>query len=269
MNSHRAANQPGGAENSRGFASAPTVTPASSSVVSEVVRLRAENARLRLRVGDANVVSWGKALLAEVETESLDERRIFMLKSELCLAVRRRQEILKAVRARHEGLQRISSSARVCEALADGWAASTAETLAQAARPPTVPVSLSSDAALEAEQQVISASRILDVCARQGLDADQSAFFSRLNQKVQSCSLSLLEYGPDLPPTCSHQAAVARRWLRRHFQASAVCGTSSSGFTSAAPSNSCVVQVPDHLFISWHSVLHKAREDGALVEPLT
>lgn len=177
----------------------------------EVARLLAENARLRqqLSAEDGGVRAWGTALLADVKAEPADERRTFHLKSELCLAMKRRKQLETAIAARHAGLSRVfyDRSGSVLRpkaielALADGAAEVHSSRMGCNM---SVVQGPSADAALEVEQKIIELQPRLE---------KELPTFDR--QRLDACASALLQNGVNFPPALPQRAALLRRKLDR------------------------------------------------------
>ena len=102
----------------------------------EIARLHAENDRLRQLLEQDGGAPWTFALLAELERESHEQRRIRCLQRELCMALQRRCRLEQTVRAGHASLERAlygalsqnnASLQSLEQAFADGAAAAEAE----------------------------------------------------------------------------------------------------------------------------------------------
>ena len=105
-------------------------------VEAEIVRLQAENDRLKGALEQGSGGPWITALLAELERESLEQQRVLCLKRELCGAIQRRRKLEEAVQAGHASLERAlygalaqngTSLHTLEQAFVDGTAAAEAE----------------------------------------------------------------------------------------------------------------------------------------------
>eukprot|EP00928_Gymnodinium_smaydae_P072409 TRINITY_DN55779_c0_g1_i1.p1 TRINITY_DN55779_c0_g1~~TRINITY_DN55779_c0_g1_i1.p1 ORF type:complete len:379 (-),score=56.39 TRINITY_DN55779_c0_g1_i1:96-1232(-) len=263
--------------------SAPTAPPTASmspAQAAEMKRLKAENARLQKRL-DAGAERWGAVLMQEIRNEEPglenDERRIHSLKSELCLALRRRRQLEDAVRARHAGLQRLASTsgsakAHVESSLVDG----ASEIHARRGEGPNTaslgPVT--AEAALEAEHlsYALRAQLATAATCRAGdqVSSDLAAVAAAAASRLSSCSTLLLKHAPQLPPAQAQQAACAQRHLRR------MLGTADKQRQSfpSAPGVSLQTDfgashsrfdagstLPDALLQAWCNVLEAARDE--------
>ena len=114
----------------------PSAPSDAAELDAEIVRLSAENDRLRQLLEEDGGGPWAPALFAELERESHEQQRIRCLKQELCMALQRHRRLEQAVRAGHAGLERAlygalaqsaASPHALEQALVDGAAAAEAE----------------------------------------------------------------------------------------------------------------------------------------------
>lgn len=191
-------------------------------------RLHAENVHFQACLGDdGGIKHWSRKLLADVQVESDDERRIFCLKSQLCLAVRRRKQLEEAVRSRHAALERlagcnleevVSNSERIDQLLCEGVAAVGANTGTRRQQATARRNMLTMEGSFEAEQHLAELLETWKETATESATVGAHCD-SELEILVKSCASALLESACQLPPAPAQQAAVARRQLRRELGA--------------------------------------------------